>query len=102
MVYRICTLIYPIQHRPLNPIYPYLPYQYLHFWSTPTPSPLFNVRAIVERVTTEWASALIASCKPLEQAIAVEKLLACLTALIWHLFVARHNAVTDGALRLAL
>ena len=61
-----------------------------------------GVRAIVEWVSAEWTSALIAARKPLEEAARVEQILAGLAALIRHLLIRRYYGVTNRALGLSL
>ena len=80
----------------------YSPYQTLHFRTTPTPRPLLNIRTIVEWVTAQRTSTLVTARKPLEQAAAVEEMLARLAALVRHLLVAGHDTVADSTFGLAL
>lgn len=61
-----------------------------------------GVRTIIEWVSAEWTSALVAARKPLEEAARVEQILAGLAALIRHLLIRRYDGVTNRALGLSL
>ena len=79
---------------------------------TPTPSPLTcapvsiprspgSIRTIVKWISAQWACRLVTTCKPFEQTARMEKILAGLTTLIWHLLVGRNNRVADGTFGVA-
>jgi hypothetical protein len=78
----------------------------------PTPSPLTgatvsisrspsSISTIVKRISAQWACRLVTARKPLEQTARMEKILAGLTTLIWHLLVGRNNRVADGTFGVA-
>jgi hypothetical protein len=60
-----------------------------------------SIRTKVEWISAQWACRLVTARKPLAQTARMEKILAGLTTLIWHLLVGRNNRVADGTFGVA-
>jgi hypothetical protein len=61
-----------------------------------------NIRTIVKWISAQRTRRLVTTCKPLEQTARMEKILASLATLIWHLLVGRNDRVADGTFGVAL
>jgi hypothetical protein len=61
-----------------------------------------SIRTIVKWISAQRTCRLVTTCKPFEQTARMEKILASLTTLIWHLLVGRNNRVADGTFGVAL
>jgi len=60
-----------------------------------------SIRTIVKWISAQWACRLVTTCKPFEQTVRMEEILASLTTLIWHLLLGRNNRVADGTFGVA-
>jgi hypothetical protein len=65
--------------------------------------PSLRIRAqIINRISAQWASILVATLEPLVQTSTMEEVLAGAASLVRHCLVTANDAIANGALGLAL